>query len=103
MSVTNFKPIYKWAANLGAYFIGKRKIFNLKLREKIIFENILNLTLFDLGGRSFSLFIVVNVLGHLPNLHNVVLRDGADDPGVVGVPAVKKDLGLGKSFQVPPN
>ena len=30
---------------------------------------------------------------HLPNLHNVVLRHRADDPGLVGVPREVRDLG----------
>ena len=28
----------------------------------------------------------------MPDLHDVVLRDAADDPGVVGVPAEVRDL-----------
>lgn len=30
---------------------------------------------------------------HLPNLHDVVLRHGADDPGLTGVPGEVGDLG----------
>lgn len=30
---------------------------------------------------------------HLPDLHYVVLRHGADDPGLVGVPGEVRDLG----------
>ena len=30
--------------------------------------------------------VVVNVLGHLPALHDVVLGNGADHPRVIGVP-----------------
>ena len=29
----------------------------------------------------------------MPHLHNIVLADGADDPGIVGVPAEVRDLG----------
>lgn len=30
---------------------------------------------------------------HLPDLHDVVLRHGADDPGFIGVPGEVRDLG----------
>lgn len=30
---------------------------------------------------------------HLPDLHNIVLRHRADDPGLVGVPGEVRDLG----------
>lgn len=30
---------------------------------------------------------------HLPDLHNVVFRHRADDPGLVGVPGEVRDLG----------
>ena len=33
------------------------------------------------------LLIIVDVLSHLPDLHDVVLGHAADHPGVVGVPA----------------
>ncbi len=42
------------------------------------------------GG--LDLLVVVDVLGHLPDLHDVVLADGADHPGVVGVPGEVGDL-----------
>ena len=35
---------------------------------------------FDFRSRSFRFFVVVNVLCHLPDLHNVVFRDRADNP-----------------------
>lgn len=37
------------------------------------------------GGR-LGLFVVVDVLGHLPDLHYVVLGHRADHPRFVGVP-----------------
>lgn len=30
---------------------------------------------------------------HLPNLHDVVLGDWADDPGFIGIPGEVRDLG----------
>lgn len=38
-------------------------------------------------------FIIVDVLSHLPHLHNVVLRHRTDDPGFIGVPGKVRDLG----------
>jgi len=36
--------------------------------------------------RTLRVFVIVDVLSHLPDLHNVVFRHRADDPGLVGVP-----------------
>lgn len=35
---------------------------------------------------------------HLPDLHDVVLRHRADDPGLVGVPREVRDLGCVSSM-----
>ena len=39
------------------------------------------------------LLVIVDVLRHLPDLHDVVLGHGADHPGVIGVPTEVGDLG----------
>ena len=41
---------------------------------------------FELIGIDLALLIVVNILGHLPHLHDVVLRHRAYHPGLVGIP-----------------
>ena len=46
-----------------------------------------------LVGVGVGLLVVVDVLGHLPDLHDVVLAHRADDPGLVGVPGEVGDLG----------
>merc|ERR1711973_1063365 len=42
---------------------------------------------------SLWLLIIVDVLSHLPNLHDVVLGHRADNPGIIGVPGKIGDLG----------
>lgn len=46
----------------------------------------------NLVGGCFWLFVIVDVLGHLPHLHDVVFRHRADDPGLVGIPREVGDL-----------
>ena len=47
----------------------------------------IRLVSFQFVGVDFAFFVVVvDVFGHLPNLHDVVLGHGADDPWFVGVP-----------------
>lgn len=41
----------------------------------------------------FRFLIVVDVLSHLPHLHDIVLRHWADDPSFVGIPREVWDLG----------
>lgn len=47
--------------------------------------------------RGFRLFLIVDVVSHLPDLHDVVLADGADDPRLVRIPGEVGDL---KSFSI---
>ena len=42
------------------------------------------------GG--FGLLVVVNVLGHLPDLHDVILGDRTDDPRMIRVPRKVADF-----------
>lgn len=39
------------------------------------------------GRCRFPLIVVVNILRHLPHLHDIIFGNGADDPGFVQVPA----------------
>ena len=41
---------------------------------------------FQVSSGHVRLLVVVDILRHLPNLHDVVLGDGADDPRLVRVP-----------------
>jgi hypothetical protein len=47
----------------------------------------------ELIGVDLALLVIVDVLGHLPHLHDVVLGHRADHPGLVGVPREVGDLG----------
>ena len=48
---------------------------------------------FEIVGRSVWIFIIVDVLSHLPHLQDVVFRHTADHPGLVRVPGKVRDLG----------
>lgn len=68
--------------------IKKRLIID---RDKV--SSVLRGGIFQFGCGRLRLLVVVDVLGHLPDLHDVVLRDGADDPGFIGVPRKVRNLG----------
>lgn len=42
---------------------------------------------------NFALLIIVDVLSHLPDLHDIILRNGADHPSLIRVPREVRDLG----------
>ena len=46
----------------------------------------------QLGRWCFGFFIIVNIFRHLPDLHDVVLRNGANDPRFVRVPREIRNL-----------
>ncbi len=41
---------------------------------------------FQLVGIHITFLVIVNVLGHLPNLHDIVFGHGTNDPRLVRVP-----------------
>jgi len=47
----------------------------------------------ELIGVDFALLVIVDVLSHLPDLHDVVFGHGADHPGLIRVPREVGDLG----------
>lgn len=48
---------------------------------------------FEIVGGSIWVFIIVDVLSHLPHLQDVVLRHTAYHPGLIRVPGKVRDLG----------
>merc|ERR1719259_1287673 len=66
-------------------------VATVSAREKV---TVMTNGLFQGRGSSFiHLLVIVDVFGHLPHLHNVVLGDGANDPWFVGIPRKVADLG----------
>ena len=66
--------------------------FSLPVQVFYLILSISSLTWFKFICWCFNLIIVVNIFRHLPNLHDVIFRNTAYNPWVIGVPWEVRNL-----------